>query len=63
VNFLVSKFALSNATWYRYAEVQNYPFTTRGIKMGHFFINEKRHVVTDTPGLLWRPDEVRGCAR
>jgi nucleolar GTP-binding protein len=40
-------------------EVCNYPFTTRGIKMGHFFLEEKRHVVTDTPGLLWRPDEDR----
>mmetsp|Transcript_28622 Transcript_28622/g.70572 ORF Transcript_28622/g.70572 Transcript_28622/m.70572 type:complete len:470 (-) Transcript_28622:243-1652(-) len=40
-------------------EVQNYPFTTRGIKMGHFFIEERRHVVTDTPGLLWRPDTDR----
>ena len=40
-------------------EVCNYPFTTRGIKMGHFFIQEQRHVVTDTPGLLWRPDEER----
>ena len=40
-------------------EVQNYPFTTRGVKMGHFFIDTKRHVVTDTPGLLWRPDDDR----
>ena len=40
-------------------EVCNYPFTTRGIKMGHFFLQEKRHIVTDTPGLLWRPDEDR----
>jgi nucleolar GTP-binding protein len=40
-------------------EVCNYPFTTRGIKMGHFFLEEKRHIVTDTPGLLWRPDEDR----
>ena len=40
-------------------EVCNYPFTTRGIKMGHFFLETKRHIVTDTPGLLWRPDEDR----
>ena len=31
-------------------EVCNYPFTTRGIKMGHFFLDERRHIVTDTPG-------------
>ena len=37
-------------------EVCNYPFTTKGIKMGHFFIDEERHIVTDTPGLLARDD-------
>jgi nucleolar GTP-binding protein len=42
-------------------EVCNYPFTTRGIKMGHFFLDEQRHVVTDTPGLLWRPDADRNA--
>jgi|Transcript_9400 nucleolar GTP-binding protein len=36
-------------------EVSNYPFTTRGIKMGHLFIENDRVLVTDTPGLLWRP--------
>lgn len=40
-------------------EVCNYPFTTRGISMGHFFVNTRRHQVTDTPGLLARPDEER----
>jgi nucleolar GTP-binding protein len=40
-------------------EVQNYPFTTRGVKMGHFFVRGERHVVTDTPGLLNRDEEVR----
>ena len=37
-------------------EVCNYPFTTKGIKMGHFFIDDERHIVTDTPGLLARDD-------
>lgn len=37
-------------------EVCNYPFTTKGIKMGHFFIDEERHVVTDTPGLINRAE-------
>ena len=27
-------------------EVCNYPFTTRSIKMGHFYIDGKRHQVT-----------------
>ena len=40
-------------------EVQNYPFTTRSIKMGHFFVNGHRCQVTDTPGLLYRGDDDR----
>lgn len=40
-------------------EVCNYPFTTRGISMGHFFVDSVRYQVTDTPGLLKRPDEER----
>eukprot|EP00850_Spirogloea_muscicola_P003617 SM000014S00405 [mRNA] locus=s14:1097337:1105903:- [translate_table: standard] len=40
-------------------EVCNYPFTTRGISMGHFFVDTRRHQVTDTPGLLHRPDAER----
>ena len=26
-------------------EVCNYPFTTRSIKMGHFYVDEQRHQV------------------
>ncbi|KAJ9520108.1 hypothetical protein QJQ45_030036 [Haematococcus lacustris] len=40
-------------------EVCNYPFTTRSIKMGHFFLDSRMHQVTDTPGLLARPDQER----
>ena len=40
-------------------EVNNYPFTTRGVVMGHFFIENRRHVVTDTPGLINRNDNAR----
>lgn len=42
-------------------EIQNYPFTTRSIKMGHFYVDSRRHQVTDTPGLLNRPDEDRNA--
>ncbi|GAB4823843.1 hypothetical protein N2152v2_010889 [Parachlorella kessleri] len=42
-------------------EVQNYPFTTRSIKMGHFYVEGRRHQVTDTPGLLNRPEEERNA--
>ena len=33
-------------------EVQNYPFTTRSIKMGHFFVLGRRHQITG--GRCWR---------
>ena len=33
-------------------EVNSYPFTTKGIQMGHFDVQGRRHQVTDTPGLL-----------
>ena len=31
-------------------EVQNYPFTTRSIKMGHFYVEGRRHQVTGGAG-------------
>ncbi|OMO83055.1 hypothetical protein CCACVL1_11579 [Corchorus capsularis] len=40
-------------------EVCNYPFTTRGILMGHITINLQNFQVMDTPGLLKRCDEDR----
>ncbi|KAK7339250.1 hypothetical protein VNO77_19906 [Canavalia gladiata] len=40
-------------------EVCNYPFTTRGILMGHIILNYQKFQVTDTPGLLKRHDEDR----
>uniref|UniRef100_A0A2P2LCS3 Uncharacterized protein MANES_05G059500 n=1 Tax=Rhizophora mucronata TaxID=61149 RepID=A0A2P2LCS3_RHIMU len=40
-------------------EVCNYPFTTRGILMGHIALNFQHFQVTDTPGLLKRRDEDR----
>jgi len=42
-------------------DVQNYPFTTRGIQLGHFFVDSERHVVTDTPGLLNREEDERNA--
>eukprot|EP00884_Botryococcus_braunii_P021816 jgi/Botrbrau1/8318/Bobra.0081s0007.1 len=42
-------------------EICNYPFTTRSIKMGHFFVDGRRHQVTDTPGLLNRPEDERNA--
>ncbi len=36
-------------------EVASYPFTTRGIIVGHFIRDDKKYQVVDTPGLLDRP--------
>ncbi|XP_021865758.1 nucleolar GTP-binding protein 1 isoform X2 [Spinacia oleracea] len=41
------------------AKICNYPFTTRGILMGHIVVNYQRFQVTDTPGVLTRLDEER----
>ncbi|CAN1310299.1 Nucleolar GTP-binding protein 1 [Linum perenne] len=40
-------------------EVCNYPFTTRGILMGHIALKFQNFQVTDTPGLLKRSDDDR----
>uniref|UniRef100_A0AAV1U1G8 Uncharacterized protein n=1 Tax=Peronospora matthiolae TaxID=2874970 RepID=A0AAV1U1G8_9STRA len=47
--------ALSTAS----PEVANYPFTTRGITMGHIFVDGISYQIADTPGLIFRPDERR----
>ena len=36
-------------------EIASYPFTTRGIYVGHFIRGYQRYQVVDTPGLLDRP--------
>lgn len=40
-------------------EICNYPFTTRGILMGHIAFGYQNFQVTDTPGLLRRLDDDR----
>lgn len=40
-------------------EIASYPFTTRGIFVGHFYRGEQKYQVVDTPGLLDRPMEER----
>ncbi|KAL3662455.1 hypothetical protein V7S43_012313 [Phytophthora oleae] len=49
--------ALSTAS----PEVANYPFTTRGITMGHIFVEGISYQIADTPGLIFRPDESRNA--
>jgi len=36
-------------------EIADYPFTTKGIEVGHFIRDHKKYQVVDTPGLLDRP--------
>jgi nucleolar GTP-binding protein len=40
-------------------EIASYPFTTKGLAVGHFTRNKIRYQVIDTPGLLDRPLEER----
>lgn len=40
-------------------EIASYPFTTRGVYVGHFYRDDLKYQVVDTPGLLDRPDEER----
>ncbi|GLD98741.1 hypothetical protein PINS_up007459 [Pythium insidiosum] len=49
--------ALSTAS----PEVANYPFTTRGITMGHIFVEGESFQIADTPGLIYRPDAHRNA--
>ena len=55
----VGKSSLVQALSSGKSEINNYPFTTKGIKMGHFFVEMERHIVTDTPGLINRADHDR----
>lgn len=40
-------------------KIASYPFTTRGIYVGHFYRGDQKYQVVDTPGLLDRPFEER----
>ncbi|KAB1187375.1 MULTISPECIES: GTPase [Haloferax] len=40
-------------------EIARYPFTTKGVQIGHFDRNRIRYQIIDTPGLLDRPEDER----
>ena len=40
-------------------EIAEYPFTTKGVQIGHFERNHIRYQIVDTPGLLDRPADER----
>jgi nucleolar GTP-binding protein len=40
-------------------EIATYPFTTRGVQIGHFERDRIRYQIVDTPGLLDRPEDER----
>ncbi|KAB1193143.1 GTP-binding protein [Haloferax sp. MBLA0076] len=40
-------------------EIARYPFTTKGVQIGHFDRDRIRYQIIDTPGLLDRPEDER----
>src|SRR6056297_3312695 len=40
-------------------ETASYPFTTKGVRVGHFEKDHIRYQIVDTPGLLDRPEDER----
>ena len=55
----VGKSSLVSATSTGTPEINDYPFTTRRLKMGHVIGSVARYQVMDTPGVLARADEDR----
>jgi nucleolar GTP-binding protein len=55
----VGKSSFVNAVTRASNETASYPFTTRGIFVGHFEQDHVRYQVVDTPGLLDRPVDER----
>jgi nucleolar GTP-binding protein len=55
----VGKSSFVNAVTAARGETASYPFTTKGIGVGHFKRGHLRYQIVDTPGLLDRPEDER----
>jgi nucleolar GTP-binding protein len=55
----VGKSSFVNAVTAARGETASYPFTTKGIGVGHFDRDHIRYQIVDTPGLLDRPEDER----
>jgi nucleolar GTP-binding protein len=55
----VGKSSFVNAVTRASNEIAAYPFTTRGVQLGHFEHDRIRYQIVDTPGLLDRPADER----
>uniref|UniRef100_K3WYY6 G domain-containing protein n=1 Tax=Globisporangium ultimum (strain ATCC 200006 / CBS 805.95 / DAOM BR144) TaxID=431595 RepID=K3WYY6_GLOUD len=55
--FCLMRLYANSKTW----QVANYPFTTRGITMGHIYVEGTTYQIADTPGLIYRPDAKRNA--
>jgi len=59
----VGKSSFVNAVTRARNEIAEYPFTTRGVQIGHFEHDRIRYQIIDTPGLLDRPAAADRTAR
>jgi nucleolar GTP-binding protein len=55
----VGKSSFANAVSSAKIETAEYPFTTKGVQVGHFEADRVRWQIVDTPGLLDRPADER----
>jgi nucleolar GTP-binding protein len=55
----VGKSSFVNAVTNARNEIAEYPFTTKGVRVGHFEKDHIRYQIVDTPGLLDRPEDER----
>ncbi len=57
----VGKSSFVNSVTHARNEIAEYPFTTKGVRVGHFERAHIRYQIVDTPGLLDRPADERNA--